>query len=160
MMDVFIDTKWDGPEVKQRGNKVTGKSSFEIGLIVEGQAKLLSPKDTGRLAASITVQGRREGTQVEAASKYGLGTEESITAIKRPSSGSEVLVGTNVEYAPYMEFGTIFTNAQPFLRPALDLAKGKTLTIVIKNAKTYFKDYLITSGEYAARVEEFKKGKK
>lgn len=32
-------------------------------------------------------------------------------------------VGTNVEYAPYVEFGTRHQAAQPFLRPALEKVK-------------------------------------
>ena len=53
-----------------------------------------------------------------------------------------VLVGTPVFYGPYMEFGTVKTDAQPFLRPALALAKGQTGTIIMKNGKLVFKDYL------------------
>jgi hypothetical protein len=34
------------------------------------------------------------------------------------------------------------TEAQPFMRPAFDLAKGKTLTILMENGKKIFKDYL------------------
>ena len=157
MMTVFTDTKWDGEIVKQKGKKVVNKTAFELGLIVEGQAKLLAPKSTGRLAASITTQSKTNSTQPESASQYGTGTKETITSIDKPNSSEEVLVGTNVEYAPYMEFGTIFTNAQPFLRPALDLAKGKALNVATKNGKTYLADYLISKAEYNKRVAEYKK---
>ena len=34
----------------------------------------------------------------------------------------EAEVGTNVEYALYVEFGTSKQSAQPFMRPALDKA--------------------------------------
>lgn len=33
-------------------------------------------------------------------------------------------VGTNVVYAPFVEFGTRRTRAQPFLRPALEAVRG------------------------------------
>ena len=125
MMQVFTETKWDGPQVKIQAKKVLNVSMFELGLIVEGHAKVLSPKKTGRLAASITTQAQGQGTKPESASKYGTGSTETISIINKPNSKNQVLVGTNVEYAPFMEFGTIFTDAQPFLRPALDLAKGK-----------------------------------
>ena len=52
----------------------------EIGLACEGYAKRLCPVDTGRL-------------------------RNSITHALNVSSG-EVVVGTNVEYAPYVELGT------------------------------------------------------
>lgn len=51
--------------------------------------------DTGRLRASITHEVRKEGDQIVG------------------------LVGTNVEYAPHLEFGTNKMAARPFLRPAL-----------------------------------------
>lgn len=31
----------------------------------------------------------------------------------------KVFIGTNVEYAPYVEFGTVKMKAKPYLRPAL-----------------------------------------
>ncbi len=62
-----------------------------IGLKAEGYAKILCPVDTGRLRNSIT--HTRGGKETE-------------------------IIGTNVEYAPYVEFGTQRTKAQPFLKPA------------------------------------------
>jgi len=35
-------------------------------------------------------------------------------------SGDEVAVGTNVEYAPYHEYGTRKMAARPYMRPSLD----------------------------------------
>jgi HK97 gp10 family phage protein len=67
---------------------------------VERQAKRLSPVDTGRLRNSITWELRTDARGLYAA------------------------VGTNVEYAPYVEFGTSKMSAQPFLRPALTAAGG------------------------------------
>lgn len=65
---------------------------------VDRQAKQGAPVDTGRLRSSIT---------------WRLG---------RDSQGLLGIVGTNVTYAPYVEFGTSRTGAQPFLRPALQAA--------------------------------------
>lgn len=61
-----------------------------VGLQAEGYAKRLCPVDTGNLRNSITH------------------TADDDTAY----------IGTNVEYAPYVEFGTSKTAAQPYLRPA------------------------------------------
>lgn len=68
---------------------------------VEGAAKQACPVDTGRLRASITHQLGQDG--------------EGLLAD----------IGTDVEYAPYVEFGTRFMAAQPFLRPALGSAGGE-----------------------------------
>ena len=64
----------------------------EIGLAAEGYAKRACPVDTGNLRTSIP---------------------HAVA-----SSGDAVYVGTNVEYAPYVELGTRYARAQPFLRPA------------------------------------------
>lgn len=66
---------------------------------VESAAKRLAPVDTGRLRSSIT---------------HELATD---------TQGLHGRIGTNVEYAPYVEFGTGRTPAQPFLRPALGAAR-------------------------------------
>lgn len=139
---------WKGQDVKIKGKKVVNKSAFEIGLVVEGQAKLLCAVNYGYLAASITTQSDTKGTELESPSKYGKEAPppghqvSSFKKIDKPNDDNEVLVGTAVDYAPYVEFGTVRSNAQPFLRPALDLAKGNWVTIITKNGKQEFGDYL------------------
>ena len=63
------------------------------GLVAEGYAKKLAPVDTGNLRNSIT---------------HDMDDAEPAAYI-----------GTNVEYAPYQELGTIHMAAQPFLKPAV-----------------------------------------
>ena len=64
----------------------------EIGLTAEGYAKRACPVDTGRL-------------------------RNSITHIV-DEGGKCAVIGTNVEYAPYVELGTRHQEKQPFLKPA------------------------------------------
>lgn len=135
MITSSVESEWNGEDIKIKGKKVVNKSAFEIGLVVEGQAKLLCPVQTGRLAGSITTQSISQGSSPTGPTKAG-------DVISKPADSNEVLVGTNVEYAPYIEFGTIRKSAKPYLRPALDLAKGKTLTITKREAEFVFKDYL------------------
>ena len=66
----------------------------KCGLVAEGYAKRLCPVDTGRL-------------------------RNSITHTTRSEPGPVAYVGTNVEYAPYVELGTKRTKAQPYLKPAI-----------------------------------------
>ena len=73
-------------------DQALAKALEEVGLVAEGYAKKACPVDTGRLRNSITHQ-------------------------VRPSEKS-VYIGTNVEYAPYVELGTSRMKPQPFLRPA------------------------------------------
>lgn len=135
-MKVETELKWNGDIVKIQGKRVVNKSAYETGLVVEGQAKDLAPIDSGRLAASITTQTKTQGTKPSG--KGADGTD----VISKPTAEGQALVGTPVFYGPYMEFGTIRTTAQAFLRPALALAKGQMLTIFNKNSKYYFRDYL------------------
>lgn len=66
----------------------------EVGMLAERYAKMLCPVDTGNLRNSIThtVDG------------------ENLVAY----------LGTPVEYAPYVEMGTIKMRAQPYIRPAFE----------------------------------------
>lgn len=77
----------------------------EIGLAAEGYAKRACPVDTGNLRNSIT---------------HAVESDEDA-----------VYVGTNVEYAPYVEMGTRRTAAQPFLRPAAT-EHGSTYRSILK----------------------------
>jgi len=63
-----------------------------IGFYVEGEAKLRCPVDTGNLRSSL---------------------DHKI-------DGKEIIVGTNVEYAIYVEKGTRRMRAQPYLTPAIE----------------------------------------
>lgn len=69
-----------------------GAALEEIGLLAENYAAKRCPVDTGNLRGSITYE-------VDA-------------------GDNAVYIGTNVEYAPYVELGTSRQKAQPFLRPA------------------------------------------
>lgn len=58
---------------------------------IENEAKRLSPVDTGRLRSSITHDSDQTGA----------------------------VIGTNVEYAGFVELGTRHQTPQPYLRPGL-----------------------------------------
>lgn len=77
-------------EVSAAIEAAVSRSLEKIGLAAEGYAKRKCPVDTGNLRNSIT----------------------------HAVEGDSAYVGTNVEYAPYVEMGTSRTAAQPFLRPA------------------------------------------
>lgn len=77
---------------------------------IVSQAKALTPVDTGRLRNSIT--WKQEGIQ---------GGGVPVLTVKPKKN--EVFVGTGIEYAPYVEFGTKYQEAQPFLVPAIFVIK-------------------------------------
>ena len=94
-------------EVSQGIRRAIDRALEEIGLAAEGYAKRACPVDTGNLRNSIT-------HAVE-------GSEDAV------------YIGTNVEYAPYVELGTWKMQAQPFLRPAAT-EHGDQYRQVLKNA--------------------------
>ena len=112
--------EWDGDTVKYRSDAAIGRSTLELGLAVASQAKGLINNVTHRLQGSITAQGAKGGSEVESPATAG----DKITG---PSGGLDTYVGTNVEYGPYVEFGTKFSDARPFLRPALDSVMGQAV---------------------------------
>ena len=73
----------------------------KIGEKAEGYAKRLCPVGT---AESTGIPGYRGGT-----------LRKSIT---HTTDDEAAYIGTNVEYAPYVELGTCRQKAQPYLRPA------------------------------------------
>jgi len=79
-----------------------GKDLARRAIKVERAAKRLAPVDTGRLRSSVT---------------HELGSDEQ---------GLVARIGTNVDYAPHLEYGTRRMRARPFLRPALGAAGGST----------------------------------
>lgn len=84
-----------------------------VGLAAEGYAKRLCAVDTGRLRNSIThTTGTGNGGLPDPPAR----PEDSM--LKGTPEKDTVYIGTNVEYAPYVELGTVRTPAQPFLRPA------------------------------------------
>lgn len=91
-------------------DQALAKALEEVGLVAEGYAKKACPVDTGRLRNSITHQ-------------------------VRPSEKS-VYIGTNVEYAPYVELSTSRTKGQPFLRPAATDHENTYRKIFEKNLRS------------------------
>lgn len=87
---VFITHR---PEVNAAVDAATQRALEIIGGMAESYAKAAAPVDTGNLRNSIS------HTQI---------------------SDDTEAIGTNVEYAPYQEFGTYKMAAHPFLRPAAE----------------------------------------
>jgi HK97 gp10 family phage protein len=160
-----IDSKksWKGEEVILAARNTTNKSNYEIGMMIEADAKMNCPSNDGILRGSISVSDK--GKKVD-------GFPEA--------KEDEAFVGTVVDYAPYVEYGSgphktnvgsqdfvdkittwamrkgianpwpiikhirkYGTDPQPFMRPALDRMNGDVvIDVYIKNGKVEFKDYI------------------
>lgn len=86
-------------------------------------AARLAPEDEGRLAFSIDVS---EGRTRRA--KTGFQRIRGVQMAMGPASGLATL-----QYASFVEFGTIDTPAQPYMRPAWETGKMDALEYVQDN---------------------------
>lgn len=107
--------EWHGDEVKKKIKQRLEDKMEVVGEHVETEAKLtisghhgieLKAVDTGRLMNSIT------------------------HAVQSNKDSIKGLIGTNVEYGPYVELGTYKMPARPFLRTAFYNSKKKILRIL------------------------------
>lgn len=88
----------------KKATSLQAQAALRAGLlIIEGAAVQKAPVLTGTLRRSI----------------HSETTSTSAGAVGR--------TGTNVEYAPFQEFGTSRMRAQPFMRPAFDENKEQAL---------------------------------
>lgn len=130
-----------------------------IGGSLEGHAKELCPVDTGLLRNSITFAlggeapniSQYASTKKDAEGNMNSGVYDG-TAEKDDDHQITVYVGTNVEYAPFVELGhsqeagryvpaigkklkASEVKAKPFLRPAMENNKREILQIIEKCCK-------------------------
>lgn len=56
---------------------------------------------------------------------YQTGTTKRSIGLEIQDSGFAAEVGPTTEYSPYLEYGTRFMEAQPFVRPAYEEQKQK-----------------------------------
>jgi HK97 gp10 family phage protein len=110
-MSGWTKIKWDDAMLA-----AARRGLVKAGIIIEGQAVRLVPVDTGRLKGSITyaTQSVRSNPSGEA------GADDGVSS---PTDDYTLHVGTNVEYAPYVEYGTRRMAAQSYLRAALDIQR-------------------------------------
>ena len=132
---------WNGKDVKIKMDASKIKSVLQGALALQAQATMLAPVDTGALRGSITIRFKDRDIK----SGY-YKADKSGTEIDKPRDDDTAHVGTAVNYAPYIEYGTARSVAQPFLRPALDLVQGKILNIFEKNGKIELKQYFSENG--------------
>ena len=97
-------------------------SSLNIGVAIASQAKLLAPVDHGQLRNSISVSTLKE---TKLLNKGGFSTKGPMEYAEELDTqglkANEAYVGSNSDHAIFMEYGTVKTPAQPFLRPSAEL---------------------------------------
>lgn len=84
----------------------------EAAIQLEGEIVSRTPVDTGHLRASISHLAPLGKSDEGGDRLAGFSPEDSA------------IVGTNVEYAPYVEYGTRYQKAQPYMRTGFAAAKN------------------------------------
>jgi len=79
--------------------------------------------DTGRLRASVSSNWHGSGMERGKVDSQA----EPDDGIGQPDKDLTGVVGTNVEYAGYLELGTVKMKPRPYLRPALEKNRSKIL---------------------------------
>ena len=108
-----IEIEDNSEEVRAALKEVLPVILEEWGLAAERFAKEECPVDTGRLMGSITYATAHKRSKPEAPAK-------PEDAMKQTPDESSTIIGTDVEYAQHVEFGTSRTKAHPFIRPAVE----------------------------------------
>lgn len=94
-------------QIKGMMEQAVERALEAIGLQAEGYAKRLCPVDTGNLRNSIS----------------------------HTTDKDSAYIGTNVEYAPYVELGTSRMKARPYLKPAATEHSDEYKAIMERYAK-------------------------
>lgn len=89
-----MSVKWYGDKVMQALEDANEAGLIAVGIAIQGQAKLLSPVDDGRLRRSISYTTN---------TKRSLGGRDGV---QTNANKGEVIIGTNVEYSVLVEYGT------------------------------------------------------
>lgn len=109
---ISVSTTSHKKEIEEAEAEALAIAMEMIGLQMEGYAKEACPVDTGRLRNSITYatsESHSSGSEPAEPDDYAQhGTVEERS----------VVVGTNVEYAQYIEMGTSRIAKRAFLMPA------------------------------------------
>lgn len=117
-----IEFKDYSAECKEEIESRVLKALTMCGMVIERAAKGLATVDTGLLRNSITwaLAGKKPTAEAYKADKQKNGVIQTGKYSGAAPNDDElsVFVGTNVEYAPYVELGTAKQKAKPFLKPA------------------------------------------
>ena len=102
--------EWKGDRAKRAIENVKRIGAIAVAAQIAGLAQSFAPFKSGRLRDSFVFR----------------------------EDGDGAIVGTNVEYAPYVEYGTRRASARPYFRPAIDTVAGRAPEIVARDGRREF----------------------
>ncbi len=126
----MAEIRWYGDKVKKKMDDAISMALEATGLLVHGQAVNLCPvgqypKGSGKVGGNLrnslsySINGKVKGMNGSPGQRAAPGS-----GVRPNRDKYSVIIGTSVEYAPYVELGTSRMKAQPYLTPALELNKN------------------------------------
>ncbi len=115
-------------------DQATIESTLEVAIQGAANAKSFAPvaqKDGGRLRNSIMWKTKTKNGGID--DSPGVDAPFRVEGVSIKSK--EAVVGFNLNYGVYQEFGTRYMKPQPFLRPSMAIAKGSSTTDIIKRTQ-------------------------
>lgn len=127
-------------EIIDAKDEAVRRAMIQIGMAAETYAKGLCPVGTPE---STGIKGYIGGT-LRGSITYA--TEEQHSTGQAPAKGADykmlatpekerVYIGTNVEYAPYVEMGTVKMKPKPYLKPAIANNAAEYQSIIERELK-------------------------
>ena len=113
MTTVRLDTRELDRIAKGLGVK-TDKVVEALAFEVERDAKIKAPYVTGALEGSIYTRTQKGGTRPKKMKGH------NYVELPKPSGKIIAVVGSDIEYAAYVEFGTHKMGMRPYLGPAVE----------------------------------------
>lgn len=96
------------------------KGDFKFTLTNDNIKKAIDEKDDGIRKALIAIGMNAEGYAKRSLTDQGaVDTGRLRNSVTHEEDATSVQVGTNVEYAPYIELGTYKMRARPYIKPAI-----------------------------------------
>lgn len=133
-----ITFKSNRKECHQELDEAMDRAMMTAGMMAESQAKRNltdnNSVDTGLLRNSITFArgGKKANIDSYSATKGGKTGSYSGEAPEDKKDEYATYIGTNVEYAPFVELGTSRSDPKPYLRPAANTVAEKLKEIIQK----------------------------
>ncbi|MCP4585641.1 HK97-gp10 family putative phage morphogenesis protein [Pseudoalteromonas sp.] len=115
-------------------DEATIESTLQVAIEAAANAKSLCPVaeiNGGRLRNSIMWKTKTE----EGGLNEDEGSKAPYKVDENPRSDKEAIVGFNLDYGIYQEFGTRYMAPQPFLRPSMAIARGANVKEIIKKVQ-------------------------
>jgi hypothetical protein len=160
--------KWEGEKVILKGHDTVKRSAMEIAMLIQRDAVMLCAVDQGQTRASISisdekglVSGKGQDFPKAPAGSVLVGTVypsapflEFGTGPHKTANGSKEFLSSlkdwcvkhglaDVEFLIVRSIRRRGTRPHPFMRPALDRAKGKDLDMILmENGKREFAGYV------------------